>query len=50
MPTMVTGRFLQGVGGGGLVPATLALVADLYPRDRRGIPLVSSRRSRSSGP
>ena len=31
MPTMVTGRFLQGVGGGGLVPATLALVADLYP-------------------
>jgi MFS family permease len=39
MPTMVTGRFLQGVGGGGLVPATLALVADLYPADRRGIPL-----------
>src|SRR5215210_212097 len=25
MPTMVLGRFLQGVGGGGLVPATLAL-------------------------
>ncbi|MFC6344676.1 MFS transporter, partial [Nocardioides hankookensis] len=22
MPTIVTGRFLQGVGGGGLVPAT----------------------------
>lgn len=39
MPTMVTGRFLQGVGGGGLVPATLALVADLYPRERRGVPL-----------
>ncbi|MFS3129596.1 MFS transporter [Nocardioides sp. Bht2] len=39
MPTMVTGRFLQGVGGGGLVPATLALVADLYPPHRRGIPL-----------
>jgi MFS family permease len=39
MPTMVTGRFLQGVGGGGLVPATLALVADLYPAERRGIPL-----------
>ncbi|ANH40018.1 MFS-type drug efflux transporter P55 [Nocardioides dokdonensis FR1436] len=39
MPSMVTGRFLQGVGGGGLVPATLALVADLYPRERRGVPL-----------
>ncbi|GAA2152863.1 hypothetical protein GCM10009844_36560 [Nocardioides koreensis] len=39
MPTLVGGRFLQGVGGGGLVPATLALVADLYPADRRGVPL-----------
>ncbi len=39
MPSMVTGRFLQGVGGGGLVPATLALVADLYPAKRRGVPL-----------
>ena len=39
LPSMVTGRFLQGVGGGGLVPATLALVADLYPVERRGVPL-----------
>jgi MFS family permease len=39
MPSMVAGRFLQGLGGGGLVPATLALVADLYPRERRGVPL-----------
>src|SRR4051812_49395955 len=39
LPTMVSGRFLQGVGGGGLVPATLALVADLYPAHRRGVPL-----------
>ncbi len=37
--SLVAGRFLQGVGGGGLVPVTLALVADLYPADRRGIPL-----------
>ena len=36
MPSIVAGRFLQGVGGGGLVPATLALVADLYPVERRG--------------
>lgn len=39
LPSMVSGRFLQGVGGGGLVPATLALVADLYPPHRRGVPL-----------
>ena len=39
LPSIVTGRFLQGLGGGGLVPATLALVADLYPPHRRGVPL-----------
>ncbi len=39
LPSMVAGRFLQGLGGGGLVPATLALVADLYPVHRRGVPL-----------
>ena len=35
----MAGRFLQGVGAGGLVPATLALVADLWPAERRGVPL-----------
>jgi MFS family permease len=39
LDSMVIGRFLQGAGGGGLVPATLALVADLWPPDRRGVPL-----------
>jgi MFS family permease len=39
LATMVTGRFLQGVGGGGLVPATLALVADLWAAETRGVPL-----------
>src|SRR3954464_6765741 len=39
LPSVVTGRFLQGVGAGGLVPATLALVADLYPAERRAVPL-----------
>ena len=31
LPVLVTGRVLQGIGGGGLVPATLAIVADLWP-------------------
>jgi MFS family permease len=39
LSTMVAGRFLQGVGGGGLIPATLALVADIWPAQRRGLPL-----------
>lgn len=39
LPSMVLGRFVQGVGGGGLVPATMALVAALYPVERRGLPL-----------
>src|SRR6478672_1799331 len=39
LPSLVAGRFVQGIGGGGLVPATLALVADLYPAERRGVPL-----------
>ncbi len=39
LPVMIGGRFLQGLGGGGLVPATLAMVADLWPPGRRGTPL-----------
>ncbi|HEY1419117.1 MAG TPA: MFS transporter [Candidatus Dormibacteraeota bacterium] len=30
LPWLVMGRFVQGLGGGGLVPLSLALAADLY--------------------
>ncbi len=39
LTSMVLGRLVQGVGAGGLVPATLALVADVYPEERRAVPL-----------
>ncbi len=39
LASVVVGRFLQGLGGGGLMPATMALVAALYPVERRGLPL-----------
>ena len=39
LDTLVGGRLVQGIGGGGLVPATLALVADLWPVGQRGMPL-----------
>ncbi|TXL62903.1 MFS transporter [Aeromicrobium terrae] len=39
LPTIVTGRLVQGIGGGGLIPPTLALVADLWPPPKRGFPL-----------
>ena len=34
---LVTGRVLQGLGGGALVPLSLALAADLYPSGHRGL-------------
>ena len=39
LPLVVAGRTVQGLGGGGLVPVTLAMVADAWPPRRRGLPL-----------
>jgi len=39
LDSIVIGRLIQGIGGGGLIPPTLALVADLWPPERRGLPL-----------
>lgn len=36
---LVVGRAIQGVGGGGMVPVTLALIADMWPPEERGVPL-----------
>ena len=41
MPWMVAGRVLQGLGGGGLVPLSLALAADLYRNGARTFALGS---------
>lgn len=39
LTTIVLGRLVQGIGGGGLIPPTLALIADTWPPERRGLPL-----------
>jgi MFS family permease len=41
LPWLVAGRVLQGLGGGGLVPLTLALAADLYRNSARTLALGS---------
>jgi MFS family permease len=39
LPWLVAGRVLQGLGGGGLVPLSLALAADLYREGARTLAL-----------
>jgi len=41
MPWLVAGRFIQGLGGGGMVPLALALAADLYTGRARTLALGS---------
>jgi MFS family permease len=41
LPWMVAGRFVQGLGGGALVPLALALAADLYAGRSRTVALGS---------
>src|SRR5256712_10764162 len=41
LPWLVGGRFIQGLGGGGLVPLSLALAADLYRNRSRAVALGS---------
>jgi EmrB/QacA subfamily drug resistance transporter len=37
--TLVAGRFVQGLGGGALMPIGMAMVYELFPADRRGTAL-----------
>src|SRR5437899_11988094 len=41
LPWLIAGRFVQGLGGGGLVPLSLALAADLYQDRSRTVALGS---------
>jgi len=41
LPWLIAGRFIQGLGGGGLVPMSLALAADLYEGASRTLALGS---------
>ena len=41
LPWLIAGRFVQGLGGGGLVPLSLALAADLYHDRPRTLALGS---------
>jgi MFS transporter, DHA2 family, triacylglyceride efflux pump len=41
LPWLVAGRLIQGLGGGGLVPLSLALAADLYRNSSRTLALGS---------
>lgn len=39
LPWMVTGRVIQAVGGGAVVPVTMAIVGETFPKHRRAIAL-----------
>ena len=39
LPGLIAGRVIQALGGGAMVPVSMALVGDLYPPGRRAGPL-----------
>ena len=39
LPWLIAGRVVQAIGGGAMVPVSMALVGDLYPPGRRAGPL-----------
>ena len=38
-PTLVASRILQAVGAGAMLPISIAIMGDLFPPERRGVPM-----------
>ena len=39
LPWLVAARVFQAIGAGALVPISIAIMGDLFPRERRGVPM-----------
>ena len=49
LPWLVAARVFQAVGAGALVPISIAIVGDLFPHERRGVPLGIAGASAEAG-